>query len=392
LAQTAEVVVIGGGVTGCSIAYHLVQRGVRGVVVVEKSFLAAGATGKSSACIRQHYSTAETCRMVVRSLRFFETFADRTGGRPASFVRAGYLLGVDDRLRAPMEASVALQRSVGIDTRLVSPAEMRDIEPRLRVDDFTAGCYEPDAGYADPSQTTHGFAGAARDGGARIVEEAEVLGIDTAGGRVTGVRTTRGAIAAPVVVNAAGIWGDRIGRMVGVDVPITVCRHRISFISRPPAAAAPHPLVYDFVKNIYTRPETGGLTLVGPLESDALHDQADPDRYEEGVRFDETLDAMERAAHRFPVMEQGEVARGYAGCFDVTPDWHPILDEGPVAGFYLAVGFSGHGFKLAPAVGDMVARLVTEGKKPTDDVHVFRLSRFAEGRPIRGTYGDWLMC
>jgi glycine/D-amino acid oxidase-like deaminating enzyme len=391
LAETADVVVIGGGVTGCSIAYQLVQRGVRRVTVLEKRFLASGATGRSSACIRQHYSTPETCRMILRSLGFFETFAERTGGRDASFVRVGYLLGVGDELREPMKRSVALQQSVGIDTRLISPREMQEIEPRVRVDDFVLGCYEPAAGYADPAGTTLSLAGAARDGGARILEETEVLGIDVAGGRVTGVRTSRGAIETPVVVNAAGVWGDRVARLVDVDVPITVCRHRISFFSRPPEAAAPHPLLYDFVQNIYTRPETGGLTLVGPLES-AAEDPVDPDRYSEGVSFEETAEAMERAVHRFPVMEQGEVAKGWAGCFDITPDWHPILDESPVGGFFLAVGFSGHGFKLSPAVGEMMATLVTAGKSPGDDVHAFRLSRFTEGQPIRGTYGDCLMC
>ena len=392
MSDTADVVIIGGGVIGCSIAYHLVQRGVCNVVVLEKNFLASGATGKSSACVRQHYSTPETCRMVLQSLRFFETFAERTGGRTASFVRVGYLLGVDDRLRKPMEASVALQQSAGIDSRVISPDEIREIEPRVRVDDFVAGCYEPEAGYADPSQTTQGFAGVARERGARIIEQTEVLGIATNAGRVTGVRTSRGEIETPIVINAAGIWGDRVGRMVGVEIPITVCRHKINFFTRPPEAASPHPLVYDFVKNIYTRPETGGLTLVGPLDADEINDRVDPDRYNEGVTFDETADAMERAAHRFPVMEGGAVAKGYAGCFDVTPDWHPVLDQSPVAGFYLAVGFSGHGFKLSPAVGDMVARLVVDGKNPGDDVNAFRLSRFAEGKPIRGTYGDWLMC
>jgi glycine/D-amino acid oxidase-like deaminating enzyme len=391
MTATADVVIVGGGVTGCSIAYHLVRRGVRDVVVLEKNFLASGPTGRSSACIRQHYSTPQTCRMVLHSLRFFETFEERTGGRSASFVRAGYLLGVDERLRLPMEQSVALQQSVGIKTQLLTPAELRDIEPRLRVDDFVAGCYEPEAGYADPVATTYGFAGAARDGGARVLEETELLGIETAGGRVTGVRTSRGDIATAVVVNAAGTWGDRVAGLVGVEVPITVCRHRINLFARPAAASQPHPLVYDFVRNIYTRPEAGGLTLVGPLESE-VEDRADPDRYDGGVTFAETADAMERAVHRFPVMETAELARGYAGCFDVTPDWHPILDRTPVQGFFVAVGFSGHGFKLSPAVGELVARLVVEGKAEADDVHAFRLSRFAEGRPIRGTYGDWLMC
>ena len=392
MAEKADVVIIGGGVTGCSIAYHLALRGLRNVVVVEKNFLASGATGKSSACIRQHYSTPETCRMVLQALRFFETFEERTGGRSASFVRVGYLLGVDERMRKPMEKAVALQQSVGINARLVSPEEMREIEPRLRIDDLAAGCYEPDSGYADPSMTTQGLAGAARDRGVRILEQTEVTGIRTRGDRVVGVETSRGVIETPAVLNAAGIWGDRIGRMVGVEIPLTVCRHKINFFARPPQAASPHPLVYDFVTNIYTRPETGGLTLVGSLDPDEINDRADPERYNEGVTFEETADAMERAAHRFPVMEQGSVAKGYAGCFDVTPDWHPILDHSPVQGFYLAVGFSGHGFKLSPAVGDLMARLVVEGKGPGDDVHAFRLSRFAEGRPIRGTYDDSLMC
>jgi len=224
-----------------------------------------------------------------------------------------------------------------------------------------------------------------------MMEDTEVLGITLDGRRVSGVRTSRGDVAARVVIDAAGIWGDRVARLAGVEVPITVCRHKINFFTRPAEATHPHPLVYDFVNNIYTRPETGGLTLVGGLDSE-LEDRADPDHYQEGVTFEETADAMERAAHRFPVMEGGQVAKGYAGCFDVTPDWHPILDESPVKGFYLAVGFSGHGFKLSPAVGDMVARLVVDGKTPDDDVHAFRLSRFAEGKPIRGTYGDWLMC
>ena len=392
MARTADIVIIGGGVTGCSIAYHLTRRGVRKLVVVEKNFLASGATGKSSACVRQHYSTPETCRMVLHALRFLEHFAELTGGRTASFTRVGYLLGVDDRLRVPMEKSVALQQSVGIDSRLITPAEMREIEPRVRVDDFVAGCYEPEAGYADPSGTTHGFAAAAREGGAKILEQTEVLGLSTSGGRVSGVKTNHGEIQAPIVINAAGIWGDRIGRMAGVEIPLTVCRHKINFFARPAGAREPHPLVYDFVKNIYTRPETGGLTLVGPLDSEELEDRVDPDRYHEGVTFEETAEAMERAMHRFPVMEHGEVAKGYAGCFDVTPDWHPILDESPITGFYLAVGFSGHGFKLSPAVGDMVAGLVLNGKQPTDDVNAFRFSRFVEGKPIRGTYGDWLMC
>ena len=392
MALTADVVIIGGGVTGTSIAFHLTARGVRDVIVVDKSFVASGATGKSSACVRQHYSTPETCRMIRFSLDRFQRFEELTGGHSCGFRRTGYLLGVDERMRPPMETSVALQRSVGIETRLVAPSDMREIEPRLQTEDLVAGCYEPDSGYCNPAETAQGFARAARERGARVLEEAEALAVLTEGSRVTGVRTTRGEILAPRVVNAAGLWGARVGAMLGLDIPITVCRHKISIVTWPEASRRPHPMVYDFVTNIYTRPEMGEHILVGGLDAEESHDVADPDRYKEGVSLDESTDALARVSHRFPVLAEGRIARGYAGCFDVTPDWHPIMDQAGPEGSYVAVGFSGHGFKLSPAVGHMMAALVTEGPGGHPDLPAFRLSRFAEGKPIRGTYGDWLMC
>ena len=391
MALTADVVIIGGGVTGTSIAFHLTASGVRDVIVVDKSFVASGATGKSSACVRQHYSTPETCRMIRFSLDRFQRFEELTGGHSCGFRRTGYLLGVDERMRPPMETSVALQRSVGIETRLVAPSDMREIEPRLQTEDLVAGCYEPDSGYCNPVETAQGFARAARERGARVLEEAEVLAVLTEGSRVTGVRTNRGEILAPRVVNAAGLWGARVGAMMGIDIPITVCRHKISIVTWPEASRRPHPMVYDFVTNIYTRPEMGEHILVGGLDAEESHDVADPDRYKEGVSLDESTDALARVSHRFPVLAEGRIARGYAGCFDVTPDWHPIMDQAGPEGSYVAVGFSGHGFKLSPAVGHMMAALVTEGPGGHPDLPAFRLSRFAEGKPIRGTYGDWLM-
>jgi sarcosine oxidase, subunit beta len=391
MALTADVVIIGGGVTGTSIAFHLVSRGVRDVIVVDKSFVASGATGRSSACVRQHYSTSETCRMIRYSLDVFRRFEELTGGYSCGFRHTGYLLGVDDRMRKPMEASVALQQSVGIDTRLLSPPEMLEIEPRLSIDDLVTGCYEPDSGYCNPAETAQGFARAARERGARVLEDTAVLSILTEGSRVTGVTTTRGDILTPKVVNAAGLWGARVGAMVGLELPITVCRHKISIVTWPEAARRPHPMVYDFVTNIYTRPELGEHILVGGLDAEESHDLADPDDYKEGVSLDESTDALARVSHRFPVLEEGRIARGYAGCFDVTPDWHPIMDRVGPDGSYVAVGFSGHGFKLSPAVGQMMSALITEGPGSHQDLPAFRLSRFVDDKPIRGTYGDWLM-
>ena len=274
MAMTADVVIIGGGATGASTAYHLAKRGVKNVLLVEKQFLASGPTGRSSACVRQHYSTPETCRLVLKALRFFERFEEHTGGRTAGFVRTGYLLGVDDRLRKAMESSVQLQQSQGIDSRLITPAEARAIEPRLAIDDLTGACYEPEAGYADPAQTTAGFAAAAREMGVKIMEETSVTGIRVAGDRVSAVETSRGPIETRTVLNAAGTWAQHLGRAVGVEVPITVCRHKIALVEWPADAQGPHPMVYDFVTNIYTRPETGNMILVGPLDSEELEDRA----------------------------------------------------------------------------------------------------------------------
>jgi len=391
-ARTADVVIIGGGVTGLSAAFHLTRRGIRNVVVLDKGTIASGGTGKSSACVRQHYSTAETCRMIRYSLEFFQHFAERVDGGSCGFRHTGYLLGVDDKMRTPMEASVALQRSIGIDTRLVSPVEMRELEPRLRTDDLVTGCYEAASGYCNPVETAQGFARAARAAGARILEDNAVLGLLLEGDRTRGVRTRTGDILAPVVVNAAGLWSARVAAMAGVELPIHVCRHKISIVSWPEAEQRPHPMVYDFVTNIYTRPEMGEHILVGGLDADESRDAVDPDAYKEGVSLDESTDALARVSHRFPALAEGHIARGYAGCFDVTPDWHPILDRVGPEGYYVAAGFSGHGFKLSPAVGHMVAALVAEGAKGHPDLPTFRLSRFAEGKPIRGTYGDWLMC
>jgi sarcosine oxidase, subunit beta len=390
--RTAGVVIIGGGVTGASTAFHLTQRGVRDVVLVDKGSLASGGTGKSSACVRQHYSTAETCRMIRYSLDFFQHFGERVGGESCGFRHTGYLLGVDDKMRAPMEASVALQRSVGIDTRLVSPVEMREIEPRVQVEDLVAGCYEPASGYCNPVETAQGFARGARAAGVKILEDTAVTGLLVAGDRVRGVKTTAGDIDAPVVLNAAGLWSAPVAAMAGVDLPIHVCRHRISIVTWPRAEQRPHPMFYDFVNNIYTRPELGEHILVGGLDAEESRATANPDAYQEGVSLDESTDALARVSHRFPVLADGHIARGYAGCFDVTPDWHPILDRVGPEGYHVAAGFSGHGFKLSPAVGNMVATLITEGPSGHPDLPTFRLSRFAEGKPIRGTYGDWLMC
>jgi sarcosine oxidase subunit beta len=391
MTHTADVVIIGAGVTGASISFNLAKRGVTNVAVLDKGAVASGATGKSSACIRQHYSTEATARMVRRSIEVFEHFADVVGGT-ASFVKTGYLMGVGERDREALKKVVAMQQRVGIKTKLISPEEIREIEKRVRVDDLVAGAWEPDSGYADPSDTTNSFIRRARELGVRLFQNVEVTGLKTTGGKISEVLTNRETFSAPIVINAAGVWGDRIGAMLGIEIPITVCRHQIRFIKRPESAAAQHPMFYDFIHQFYSRPEGKDLTLIGTLDPAEINDRINPDDYADTVDFNETADVLGALCDRFPSFEAGHFHSGYSGPFDVTPDWHPILDEAPgIRGFFLAVGFSGHGFKLAPAVGEMVADLVINGKQPDSDINVFRYTRFAEKQPVRGLYDEGLM-
>ncbi len=391
MAHTADIVIVGAGVMGSSIAFNLATRGITNVVVLEKNFIASGATGKSSACIRQHYSTEVTARMVRRSLEVFENFGDVVGGS-AGFMRTGYLMGVSERDLTALKKVVAMQRRVGINTRFISPEEVREIEPRTRVEDLAGGAWEPDSGYADPSDTTSSFIRRARELGVQVHQGTEVTGIQLVGGSVAEVVTNKGRFSTPTVIDAAGAWGDRIAAMVEVEIPLTVCRHNICLVKRPIEAVDQHPMFYDFVSQVYTRPEGADLTLVGSLDPIELNDRVDPDHYDHGVSYDRIVEMTGYVMHRFPRFEAGYFHSGYSGFFDVTPDWHPILDAVPgIGGMYMAVGFSGHGFKLAPAVGEMMVELIINGKQPGTDIEPFRLTRFAEKQPIRGKYDEGLM-
>ncbi len=370
---------------GASTAFRLAERGLK-VILVEKSFLAGGSTGRSSAIVRQHYSNALTARMALFSLRVFQNFADVVGG-DCGFRPVGFVVLASAQDRAGLEANVAMQREVGINTRLLSAGELREIAPGMAEVEGIAAAYEPEGGYADPSLTVNAFGEAARRLGATIWTETEVTGIQMAGGRIKGVVTSRGEIAAGAVVNTAGPWGARVARLAGVDLPIQPCRVQVSFFN-PPPDSSPVPRVFaDFPNVTYFRPETGGLTLIGSLSPDEANHHANPDNYNERVDLEFVADMGTRLAQRFPCMERGESRGGYAAIYDITPDWHPVIDETPPqSGFFTAAGHSGHGFKLGPAVGVMVADLVTGQKTEGLDPALFRLVRYAEGKPVRGRY------
>ena len=383
--NTFDVIIIGGGINGCSTALQLARRGVK-VVVVEKDNIGDGPTGKSSAIIRQHYSNELTARMAHYSLGVFSNFEAEVGGE-CGFRRTGFVALVSAKDRAGLEANVALQRGVGINTELLSAESLREIMPGMATADLVAAAWEEDSGYADPYLTVNAYAAAAKQAGARILTNTAVTGIHESGGRVTGVATTAGDLSAAVVVNCAGPWAARVASMAGLDIPVNACRVQVSFFKRPAGEEAVHPVVADFINATYFRSETGNLTLVGLVDPEEANAIVNPDRYHEGVDTDFILDTGERLIRRYPAMERSDSAGGYAALYDISPDWHPIVDESaPGSGFFICCGSSGHGFKLGPAAGLMVADRVLGADNPLFDPHLFRLGRFAAGDPVRGRY------
>jgi glycine/D-amino acid oxidase-like deaminating enzyme len=380
VSRTAGVVIVGGGVTGCSIAFHLASRGVRDVLVLERDALASGGTGRSVGIVRQLYPTPETTQMVVRSLAVFQRFAEAVGG-DAGYVGCGCLIGVGPAMRPALEHAVERQRALGVRAEMLSPADVGSVEPRIDPAGLGAVVWEPDSGYGDPTAVTLGFAAAARRLGVRFEQGVAVTGIRHAGDRVRGVETSAGErIEAPIVVNAAGLWSPLLARMAGVDLPIVVGRHPVFVVERDQRFGPPHVVYLDLAGGAYVRPETGGLTLTGSLLDDEARHPMDPERLGGEVGLDEAAEVLERTGRALPGLREARYRRGWAGAFDITPDWMPILDQTPLAGLWIAAGMSGHGFKLSPAVGETMAALIV-GAEPPVSTAPFRLGRFRTAAP-----------
>jgi sarcosine oxidase subunit beta len=385
MSKVFDVIVIGAGIMGCSTALELARRGLT-VALLEKSTVGAGPTGKSSAIIRQHYSNELTARMALYSLDIFQDFANQVGGE-CGFTRTGFLALAQASDSKGLEANVALQRGVGIKTELLSAQSLQEMMPGLDTSDLLVAAYEPESGYADPYLTVTSYAQAARNAGVKLMQETAVTDILFAGGRVAGVKTSAGELSASIVINSTGAWAAQVAAKTGVVVPINSCRVQVAFFRRPSGHEAPHPVVADFVNATYFRSETGQLTLVGLIDPGEAEAIVDPDNFREGLDDGFVLEAGTGLVNRYPAMEQSQHTGGYASLYAITPDWHPILDELPAgSGCYICSGFSGHGFKLGPAVGVMMADLVTKAAEPQFDSHLFRFGRFADDDPVRGQY------
>jgi glycine/D-amino acid oxidase-like deaminating enzyme len=375
LPRTAGVVVVGGGVVGCSIAYHLTRRGMQDVVVLERDAVGAGTTSKAAGGIRAQFPTETEIRFSLESRRVFESFREEFGVDPG-YTRIGYLFLVSDEAdRRGFEARIALQRRLGVDVRLISPREAQALVPALRTDDLIAAVWGPEDGMAGPSEVTQGFARRARDLGARILEGVDVTGLEIEGGRVRAVRTSTGTIATPWAVNAAGPAAARVGRLAGLELPVAPRRRHIFYTDPFPEILGPVPLTTDRASGFYFRKELDALLLSPGDVQDVGDDQVAP------VDWGMVDEVVEKAVHRVPALERARIAGGWAGLRPLTPDDHAIIGPAPgVEGFFLAVGFGGHGFQHSPATGRVVAEWLTEGR-PSTDCALFDPGRFAGGGP-----------
>jgi sarcosine oxidase subunit beta len=374
--RTADVVVIGGGVHGASVAYHLARRRAGRVVLVERKFLASGPTGRSSALVRRFYAMDFLTRTANASADVFRHWAERVGGGDPGFRQVGVLWLAGPAQTDNLRANVEQAQKLGVHVVPLPPREVQALVPAMAVDDVGLGAYEPESGYADAAMTTNALATRAGELGATVAQYVAAEAILTAGDRVTGVRTGAGEIQASRVVVCAGLWAWRLLGPLGIDVPVAPTRHQMSFFRRPPEFGV-HPAVLDRPQGVYMRPETGNLTIHGLL---AYHDVVDPDEYNEGADPGEVLRNAELIVQRFPAMEHGLSMGGYAGVYDNTPDHEPVLGAVPeYEGLFVDFGWSGHGFKHAPAVGDILARVVLEGHAPGWDLGPLRWSRFRDG-------------
>ncbi len=373
---------IGGGVAGLSTARALVELGIRDVVVLERATVGSGGTGKSSGVVRCHYGIPSLAALDWHSLPVLE-HADEVLGAPSGYTNTGYMVGVGAENQGALRANVAMQRSLGIEVELIGRDEAQRLWPPARLDDFAEFAYEPRGGYGDGHQTALAFAGAARRGGAQVCQQCGVAGIETTRDRVSGVRLVDGdRIGTARVVLAAGPWSPALAAPLGLTLPVRTQRAQILVVDAGQPLAS-LPVFSDLVSLQYVRTEGTGTLLLGDSDH-SQPDWADPDDYREHAADEELAALVPKFSHRFPGLDGAALSSSYAGCYDVTPDYNPIISNSPVEGLWLCTGFSGHGYKISPAVGELVADLIGQGasRHPDVDHHDFRWERFHEEDPL----------
>ncbi len=386
--HTADVVIVGGGCMGCSVAWHLAQHGITNVVLVEREAqLATGSTGKNAGGVRHQFSHPANIELSKESIAMMARFEEVVGA-PIDFHQDGYLFLLSKSANVDtFRRNMVLQQKHGIDVRWVSNEEACELSPGLDLTGVKGATYCPQDGVADPNGVTMGFAKGAQQKGVEIVRGCEVTGARLDGHRLTTVRTSQGDISTPILINAAGPWAKAIGRFLGVDVPVEPERRHIFIASAPTGGSWDDPrhagrvptskiLVIDFESTFYFHREGGGL----------LFGMGDPDErpgFDITVRWDFLPKVIDVAMQRLPALADAAVSHAWAGLYEMTPDHNPIIGpSSDVDGFYTIAGFSGHGFQHAPAAGRILADLIAH-RDPKFDLSPFELDRFSR-RAVAG--------
>jgi sarcosine oxidase subunit beta len=376
LPTSAEIVIIGGGVMGASTAYHLVEAGVKDVVLVEREpQFGMGATGRCAGGVRYQFATEINVRLSIASMRMIEEFKQTTGQDPY-YRPCGYLfvLTNEEDLKT-FRNNIEMQRRLGVETAWLSGNDIRARVAIMKFDDALGGTIHEKDGLADPNSIVMGYVQRARQLGAQTLTDLEVIDIQVEAGRIAGVKTTSGIISTPIIVNAAGPWAGQIGAMAGIEVPIIPLRRQMITTTPLPELPSDFPFVIDFAQSLYFHREGSGILtgMSNPGEEPGFNQSID-EAWE--------LIAMESAAKRMPMLEHAGRVAGWAGLYEVTPDAHPIFGATEIGGFYLVGGFSGHGFMHGPISGKLMAEIILEGSSKTVDVSSLDLARFKEKRLI----------
>ena len=376
VSETATIVIIGGGVMGASVAYHLAARGQKNIILLEReAFFGQGATGRCAGGVRYQFATEVNIRLSLASLPMFERFEEEIG-QAIDYRQCGYLMLLTRPSDlAVFQSNVALQRGLGVQTELLDADEVRKRLPMMRLEDVLAATYHAKDGLVDPNSVVMGYIQAAQRLGAQAFTGVEVTGIQVQSSQVCAVETSAGTIATQRVVNAAGPWAGLIGRMAGVDIPITPLRRQMLTTTPLPAIPEDFPFVIDFAQSLYFHREGQGLLtgMSNPGETPGFDQNVDPEW---------ELVHLEAAAARLPLLENAGLASHWAGLYEVTPDAHPIFGKTPVEGFYVCAGFSGHGFMHGPVTGVIMSEILLDGRAHSIDVSMLDLERFKQDRLI----------
>ena len=378
-ATSAEVLIVGAGVTGLSTARALVELGVNDVLVLDRAAVGSGGSGKSSGIVRSHYGIRSLAAMAWRAQPVLEHSVEILGAE-SGYHKTGYLVGVGARNLGALRSNVGMHQSIGVEVELVGAETAQELWPAADLSDFAEFAFEPHGGYGDGHLTAHAFSVAARRGGARLRQNCAVATIEEQNGRITGVRLANGErIAAGHVVLAAGPWSVALAEPVGLELPIRSQRAQILLVD--PGRPIGHlPVFSDLASLQYVRREGTGSILVGDSDH-STPEWADPDSYRERVTEDELLHMIPKFEQRFPGFSGARLKSSYAGCYDVTPDYNPMISASPIEGLWICAGFSGHGYKISPSVGELMADIMTKGTSRHPDIEAedFRWDRFASG-------------